>query len=481
MSSLLTSSTANTALSVLRATREQLDESQQRIATGLRVRSVGDQPSAFLVSQAVQSDALVTEALAEQFDLIRGGVDAALSGIDQIGAQLTEIQDALLVAASGFAEEAAQFAIDLARDAAIDAINGASFSGLNLLVDSIPRQIVSGFSGAGDSARFNFIDISGVGLGERTNPAAGATGPAPAPVPTTPEEFAAVANLPLLEIAYDPVLLSLLDLNGDGQYTTNAADDADLSAGGRQITDAARDRYILVHDRINTFLGTNVSINTLLPGGGNRFFLAGLIAPEFMIDVNGDGATNNSPFALPPNIGTFRDVNNRGEFLDIIIDDTLLQATRAIVDSITPPAPPAAVGPPPPPTFIELLESIDLTNGTTTKEGLELINQLRRELNFAATRLSQVETRLNDQAEFSSQLVFSLEQGVADLIEADLDEESARLQALLVQEALAVDALNIANARFDRFLTLFDRLVDQFGPLPGIGGNQGGATVSLAV
>ncbi|MEM1381654.1 MAG: flagellin [Pseudomonadota bacterium] len=49
----------------------------------------------------------------------------------------------------------------------------------------------------------------------------------------------------------------------------------------------------------------------------------------------------------------------------------------------------------------------------------------------------------------------SLELGVAALTEADLTEESSRLQSFQVQEQLATQALSIANQRPQTILSLF--------------------------
>ena len=51
------------------------------------------------------------------------------------------------------------------------------------------------------------------------------------------------------------------------------------------------------------------------------------------------------------------------------------------------------------------------------------------------------------QAEFSTQLVDILKEGVGNLVDADLAAESATLQALQIQQQLGVQALAIANAQ----------------------------------
>ena len=63
--------------------------------------------------------------------------------------------------------------------------------------------------------------------------------------------------------------------------------------------------------------------------------------------------------------------------------------------------------------------------------------------------------RIEIQNEFSSQLVDILRQGVGNLVDADLAEESATLQALQIKQQLGVQALAIANAGPQTILGLF--------------------------
>jgi flagellin len=63
--------------------------------------------------------------------------------------------------------------------------------------------------------------------------------------------------------------------------------------------------------------------------------------------------------------------------------------------------------------------------------------------------------RIEIQNEFSTQLVDILRQGVGNLVDADLAEESAQLQALQIKQQLGVQALAIANSGPQAILGLF--------------------------
>ncbi|WP_353476259.1 flagellin (plasmid) [Salipiger sp. H15] len=74
----------------------------------------------------------------------------------------------------------------------------------------------------------------------------------------------------------------------------------------------------------------------------------------------------------------------------------------------------------------------------------------------AATRLGVVEKSINSQQDFLAALVDTLDTSVGAMVDADMEEEAARLQALQIQQQLATQALSIANAQPQGILTLFE-------------------------
>jgi flagellin len=73
----------------------------------------------------------------------------------------------------------------------------------------------------------------------------------------------------------------------------------------------------------------------------------------------------------------------------------------------------------------------------------------------AATGLGANQTRINLQSDFVSTLMDSITTGVSQLVDADMNEESTRLQALQVKQQLGVQALSIANQSSQNILSLF--------------------------
>ncbi len=73
----------------------------------------------------------------------------------------------------------------------------------------------------------------------------------------------------------------------------------------------------------------------------------------------------------------------------------------------------------------------------------------------AASNLGAVKTRVNLQQDFVGNLMDAIERGVGQLVDANMEEESTKLQALQVQQQLGIQALSIANSTSQNILSLF--------------------------
>lgn len=73
----------------------------------------------------------------------------------------------------------------------------------------------------------------------------------------------------------------------------------------------------------------------------------------------------------------------------------------------------------------------------------------------AAAALGSFGKRIADQSNFMGELADSLKIGVGSLVDADMEEASARLQALQTQQQLGIQALSIANQAPSTILSLF--------------------------
>ena len=74
---------------------------------------------------------------------------------------------------------------------------------------------------------------------------------------------------------------------------------------------------------------------------------------------------------------------------------------------------------------------------------------------LAASELGAAKSHIDLQKDFVSKLMDSIDRGVGQLVDADMNKESTRLQALQVQQQLGIQALSIANSNSQAILALF--------------------------
>ena len=97
--------------------------------------------------------------------------------------------------------------------------------------------------------------------------------------------------------------------------------------------------------------------------------------------------------------------------------------------------------------------SIDVT--TDAAGALTSVETLIQTGIDAAAAFGSAQKRIDIQNEFVTTLTDSMKSGISALTDADLEEASARLQSLQVQQQLGVQALSIANQAPQALLNLF--------------------------
>ena len=98
---------------------------------------------------------------------------------------------------------------------------------------------------------------------------------------------------------------------------------------------------------------------------------------------------------------------------------------------------------------------INVTTNTGASNALGNIETLIQNSIDAAANFGSAEGRIDIQAEFVGKLMDSLRGGIGSLVDANMEEASARLQALQVQQQLATQSLSIANQAPQNILALF--------------------------
>ncbi len=77
------------------------------------------------------------------------------------------------------------------------------------------------------------------------------------------------------------------------------------------------------------------------------------------------------------------------------------------------------------------------------------------DLATGAAELGAAKARIDMQKDFVSSLSDAIDRGVGQLVDADMEKESARLSALQVQQQLGIQSLSIANSNAQNILSLF--------------------------
>jgi flagellin len=132
---------------------------------------------------------------------------------------------------------------------------------------------------------------------------------------------------------------------------------------------------------------------------------------------------------------------------------------------------------------ISVLSSLDRSGGTVTassiavasvdfETNMDLSDVVTTDSASAETSLAAIEThiqmaingaaelggsakRIADQGEFVGKVSDAMKSGIGSLVDADMEETSARLQALQVQQQLGVQSLSIANQAPQSIMSLF--------------------------
>ncbi|KSV61860.1 hypothetical protein N183_36890, partial [Sinorhizobium sp. Sb3] len=105
--------------------------------------------------------------------------------------------------------------------------------------------------------------------------------------------------------------------------------------------------------------------------------------------------------------------------------------------------------------------NFDLLSVDITTPGADLGNYLRgvqgmlKKLADGAATVGSYQSRVKIQEEFARVLESTINKGVGRLVDADMNEASARLKAAQAQEQLAIQSLQIVNTNAANVLSLF--------------------------
>ena len=175
MSSILTNSSAMSALQNLAMTQKNLTTTQGQISSGLRVASASDNAAYWSISTTMKSDTGALSAVTDALNLGSSVVSTATAALNSTITLLNKMKDDVLTAqTSGTDKTQVQTDISAQQASLISIMSSASFNGVNLLDGSTgTANIVSSFSRNSTGATTggtSAIDTSGIALSSQSAP-----------------------------------------------------------------------------------------------------------------------------------------------------------------------------------------------------------------------------------------------------------------------------------------------------------------------
>ena len=170
MSSILTNTSAMSALQNLATTQKSLNTTQSQISSGLRVASASDNAAYWSIATTMKSDTGALSAVTDALNLGSSVVSTATAALNSTITLLNKMKDDVITAqTSGTDPVQVQTDISAQQASLKNIMSSASFNGVNLLDGSTSTaNVVSSFSrnSAGSTVGILEIDTTNIKLSE---------------------------------------------------------------------------------------------------------------------------------------------------------------------------------------------------------------------------------------------------------------------------------------------------------------------------
>jgi flagellin len=508
MSSILTNNSAMVALQTLKSINGNLAKTQGEISTGKSVASASDNAAVWSISKLMEADVEGFKAISDSLALGESTIAVGKQAAETTTDLLTQIKGKVVAAQEENVDrQKIQTDIEALTNQISSVVGAAQFNGKNLVNNSDETSILSSLDRASDgSVQSSSISFNGQNLTQT----AGSLGTGTGLTDLSSNVTASSTTLSSAAVRDDGAgtnadIALTGDFSGDslsfdiGGTTVNFAA-GDLSAtaatAAGQIADAinaAQIEGISVTNNAGTleFASTRAFEQTTVDvtqGGAAAGTLGATTvtldqrAESFTfsaVNVNaGDGyqlslanAGINATYVASAG-DTMEDVakglkiavdsaNNGDITTNVAYDETTNQYTleidnaNATDDTVTITANDDANDNAVASGRLAGLEGFDVTTKSGAEAALANVETLIQRSVDAAAEFGSVQGRIETQTDFVSKLTDSLKSGIGSLVDADMEETSARLQALQVQQQLATQSLSIANQAPQQLLALF--------------------------
>ncbi len=515
MSSILTNNSAMVALQTLKSINNDLSKTQAMISTGKEIRSAKDNSAVWAISKVMESDVNGFKAISESLSLGESSVAVARNGAETVTDLLTDMKEKIVVAQGENVDRTKlQDDITALSDQIASVVGAAQFNGLNMLQGTDDVNVLSSLDRSADGtvassnitiARQDLSTDAGVfGTGADLSPNATAAQGAANAAGAGGGEFSSTGNTMTIALAAPTAAVSNtynLQVAGETVTFTSAAAGntatsvaagitAALNAAGIEGITATEATGTITLTSTSAFDDVEVNLSTTdgtltanVNGGGASAAGAGFAGETI------DARASTITFGATANVaeGDGYRVSIGGVAYDYIAGknetmEDVARGLKSVIDGAgvanisTQVTQDSATGE----WTLQLdndgadlaltasgaaggeatgglvgLDTMDVTTNESVEATLANIETMINTSIDAAAAFGSSQGRIETQSEFISQLSDSLKSGIGALADADMEEASARLQALQVQQQLGVQSLSIANQAPQTILSLF--------------------------
>lgn len=400
MSSILTNNSAMVALQTLKNINSNLGKTQAEISTGKSVATAKDNSAVWAISKTMESDVAGFKAISDSLSLGESTVGVARQAAETVTDLLQQMKGKIVAAQEDNVDRTKiQTDITALRDQISSVVGAAQFNGLNLVDGSAASMDV-----LASLDRDNAGNVTASSINVSAN------------------------DLSVGAYAAKAAFTGSGGASGDGDtfaFTLDNGGGADSIAIPAGTAFAAGDKLsINVGDQSVSYTVTaeDVAASTTsdIVAVGLKTAIEGLGIDGLEVDYD-----SGAPGELALTNNGSADISLSGQFVN------------------------AGSG------GLGALAGIDVTNAAGASSALDAIEGLIQTSINAAADFGSAQGRIETQASFVSNLTDSLKSGIGSLVDADMEEASARLQALQVQQQLGTQALSIANQSPNSILSLF--------------------------
>ena len=400
MSSILTNTGAMVALQSMKSINKNLGMVQAEISTGKSVSNAKDNSAVWAISKVMESDVKGFKGISDSLALGSSTVSVARKASETVTKLLIEIKGKIVAAQEANMDRGKiQTDIVALRDQITSVVGAAQFNGLNLVDGSQSTvSVLSSLDRSGTSVTSSSIAIDAKNLSTTAGAALTAGG----------------GTLSAASVATGtPQTLNGFAFQGAGAALAKNAP----TAVPATLT------ALIEGDQISLKIGSTEGKYVVQKGDTADSLVSGL---KSSLTANG---LSDTDFTLSLASGALTVANNTNAAAALSVSTTRGTGALAGLNGIDVEAAPAAAL-----TAIENMidSSID-----------------------AAASFGSGQKRIEIQKEFVGELTDALKAGIGSLVDADMEEASAKLQALQVQQQLGIQALSIANQNSQSILSLF--------------------------